>query len=263
MLINSVILVLREVLEAAMVVSVLLALSRNLRLPAGWLLWSVPITGFFIVLFSSTLDALTDAFDGAGQEVVSAGLQAAVFAGIVGVVFFAELMRSGRVNSFRPLHWLMAITVICAMVREGSEILIYISAFAAFEESRAAVFAGSGIGAGIGISLGVLQYAALRAMPARTSYRLCIFIMALIGAGMVMQATMLLEQVDWLQAGQGLWDSSGLVSEESIAGQLLYAVFGYEATPGLTQVVLYFGSVALVAAAWAVPRQLAGARYGA
>lgn len=261
MLINSVILVLREVLEAAMVVSVLLALSRNLHISAKWLLWSLPITGLFILLFSSSLDALTDAFDGAGQEVVSAGLQTAVFAGIVGVVFVAELLRSGRDGLYRQLRWLMAVTVVCAMIREGSEILIYITAFAAFEESRAAVFAGSGIGAGIGISLGVLMYAALRAMPAETSYKLCIFVMALIGAGMVMQSTMLLEQVDWLQPGPGLWDSSELVSEQSIAGQLLYAVFGYEATPGLTQVLLYLGSVALVVAAWALPRHLTGVHY--
>lgn len=244
-----------------MVVSVLLALSRNLRLSANWLLWSLPVTGLFIMLFASTLDALTDAFDGAGQEVVSAGLQTAVFAGIVGVVFFAESMRSGRGNKYRLLPWLMAVTVICAMVREGSEILIYVTAFAASGENRVAVFAGSGIGAGIGISLGVLLYAALRAMPVEPAFRLCIVVMALIGAGMVMQSTLLLEQVDWLQAGPQLWDSSSLVSEQSLAGQLLYAVFGYEATPGLIQVLLYLGCVTLVAVAWAVPRRLSGEHY--
>ncbi|TDG11861.1 hypothetical protein E2F43_15955 [Seongchinamella unica] len=260
MLINSVILVLREVLEAAIVVSVLLAVSRNLRLSTRWLLASLPVTAIFILLFSSNLDAITDAFDGAGQEVVSAGLQIAVFAGIVGVVFITELQRSGHVGSLRPLPLLMAITVICAMIREGSEILIYITAFAASGENGAAVFAGSAIGGGIGISLGVLMFAALRAVSAELSARLCVFLMALIGAGMVMQSTMLLEQVDWLQPGRELWDSSALISEQSISGQLLYAVFGYEASPGLVQVLLYAISVVLVALAWVLPHHFAGVR---
>jgi high-affinity iron transporter len=254
-LINSVILVLREVLEAAMLASVLLALSRNLRLPMQWLLWSAPLTIVFIILFAATLDRVTDAFDGAGQELASAGLQGTVFLGIVGVVLFAEFCRGG-LRGLRPgMSWLMGVTVTCAMIREGSEILIYITGFAASEEHRTAVFAGSTVGAGIGVSLGVLLFAALRAMRQGLSYILCIVLLAMIGAGMVMQSTMLLEQVDWLPVGRELWDSSALVSEQSITGQLLYAVFGYEATPGLIQGLLYAGSIALVAVTWA------GARY--
>ena len=75
-------------------------------------------------------------------------------------------------------------------------------------------------------------------------------LLCLIGAGMIMQATMLLEQVDWLPSGEPLWDSSGLLSEQSVAGELLYAVFGYEATPGPAQVVLYSTSLLLMLAVW-------------
>lgn len=250
MLINSVILVLREVLEVAMVVCVLLALSRNLNLSARWLLWSTPVTAAFIVLFASTFDIVTDAFDGAGQEVVSAALQGAVFLGIVLIVFTGERHRRSHLGTLLIIQLLMAFTAVCAMIREGSEILIYITGFAASEEHRTAVFAGSAVGAGIGISLGVLLFAGLRAMRPLYSYALCIFLLALIGAGLVMQSTMLLEQVDWLSVGRELWDSSALVSEQSITGQLLYAVFGYEATPGLVQVMLYAGSLTLVALSW-------------
>ncbi|RLQ22478.1 hypothetical protein DWB85_07610 [Seongchinamella sediminis] len=262
MLINSVVLVLREVLEAAMVVSVLLALSRNLRLPASWLFWSLPVIAIAVVAFASTLDTITDAFDGAGQELVSAALQIAVFVGIVAVVFWVASEDSRRDGDQRLLQWLLALTVVCALVRECSEIVIYITAFAAASETRAAVFAGSAIGAGIGISLGVLLFASLRAVPLVLSTSLCIALMALIGAGMVMQSTMLLEQVDWLQPGMQLWDSSALVSEQSISGQLLYAVFGYEATPGRVQVLLYLASVILVAGAWWLPRHYGGKHYG-
>lgn len=103
---------------------------------------------------------------------------------------------------------------------------------------------------GIGVSLGVLLYAALRALPANFASNVCYLLLAFIGAGMVMQSTMLLEQVDWLLAGEQLWDSSFLISEHSITGQLLYAVFGYEATPGINQVLLYGASLAAVVMAW-------------
>ena len=75
-------------------------------------------------------------------------------------------------------------------------------------------------------------------------------VLILMATGTVMQATMLLEQVDWLPAGQALWDSSRFISEQSTAGQLLYAVFGYEATPSATQAVLYMVCLLAMAAAY-------------
>ena len=77
---------------------------------------------------------------------------------------------------------------------------------------------------------------------------------------MVMQATMLLEQVDWLPAGKSVWDSSALVSEQSITGELLYAVFGYESTPSYLQLALYLASLGLMLAVILLARRNAGKR---
>ena len=125
------------------------------------------------------------------------------------------------------------------MIREGSEILIYITGFAAVEDQRTAVFAGSAIGAGIGLSVGVLLFFALRALDASRSKITALVLLGLIGAGMVLQSTMLLQQVDLLPMGQPVWDSEALISEQSIGGELLYAVFGYESSPSFIQVILY------------------------
>lgn len=239
MLFNSVILILREVLEAAILVSILLALSRNLGLGVRWLWWALPVAVIGTVAFASSLDVITDALDGAGQEVANASLQLLVYLLTVGI-----LALLGRGDAVRPaLAVLMGGTVICALAREGSEMLIYIRGFASVVELRGAVFTGSAIGAGIGLSMGVLLYSALRAFNAK---RACIVLLCFIGAGMVMQATMLLEQVDWLPAGRPVWDTSSLVAEQSITGELLYAVFGYEATPSLIQVALYCASLLLM-----------------
>ena len=112
------------------------------------------------------------------------------------------------------------------------------------------VFAGSAIGAGIGVSLGVLLFSALRSLNGERCYNLCLLLLAFIGAGMVMQASLLLEQADWISAGQPLWNSSALLSEQSIAGELMYAVLGYESTPSAVQVGLYILSLSGMLLAW-------------
>lgn len=253
MLANSVILVLREVLEAAVLVSVLLAMSRALGQGLRWAWWPLSLALVGSLLYASSMDILTDAFDGAGQEVVNASLQLLVFAATVMVVFFEGAWPRG---GWRTLRGMMIGAVTLALLREGSEIWLYVSGFAAAVDLRPSVLTGSAIGAGIGISFGVLLYAALRALPEARQRPTCRVLLALIGAGMVMQATLLLEQVDWLDAGRPLWDSGSIVSEASIAGELLYAVFGYEATPGLTQGLLYLAGLGAYGAAFYASRRL-------
>ena len=252
MLLTSVILVLREVLEAAMLISVLLALSINWKQGFTWLWWSLIAGAVGAVLFASFLDVITDAVDGAGQEVANASLQLLMYC--LSLLIVALIPTPG--SNSRVISFLMASAVACAMIREGSEILVYITGFASAEEHRTAVYAGSAIGAGIGVSLGVLLFAALRAMEYGRAQLTSVVLICLMGTGTLMQATMLLEQVDWLPAGKALWDSSGIISEQSIAGELMYAVFGYEATPSVTQVGLYVVCMASIIAAYLVGARL-------
>ena len=254
MLLNSVILILREVLEAAMLISVLLALSLNLRCGVRWFWWALPVGLGGTVLLASGLEMITDALDGAGQEVVNAALQGLVYCFTVGIVWFSVGAASSSQSQANILTILMTCAIALAMIREGSEVLVYISGFAAAEAHRTAVYAGSAIGAGIGLSLGVLLFSTLRELDAGLARKSCLVLACLMGAGMVVQSTMLLEQVDWLSVGHSLWDSSGLISEQSIIGELLYAVFGYESTPSRLQAVLYTASILIAVVAYVVAR---------
>jgi high-affinity iron transporter len=243
-LINSVILVLREVLEAAILISVLVTLSLNLRCGLRWFLVAIPLGLLGSVALAFSLRVITDALDGAGQEVVNAALQLLVYSlAVVIVGISAGVRTTSRPSVF--LNIAMAVAVASTMTREGSEILIYITGFSSVQEYRLAVYAGSAIGAGIGLSAGVLVLSLLRSLDADRAKTACLLLVALIGSGMVMQSAMLLAQVDWLPSGRTVWDSSALVSEESVTGELLYAVFGYESRPGLVQISLYFSSLLL------------------
>src|SRR5690606_7165635 len=85
---------------------------------------------------------------------------------------------------------------------------------------------------------------ASRPAPRRT---LTLGLIALFGGNMLSQAALMLIQSDWLPGGAILWDSSALLPEDSLAGQLFYALVGYEATPSLTQAIAYFGGFTLLA----------------
>lgn len=66
-----------------------------------------------------------------------------------------------------------------------------------------------------------------------------------------MQLAKLGAQIGWVDSGPALWDTNWVVSERSWLGQLLHALFGYDANPDAAQAAFYFvslGAVCLVAA---------------
>jgi high-affinity iron transporter len=71
-------------------------------------------------------------------------------------------------------------------------------------------------------------------------------LLALISAAMLSDAVNMLTQADWLPARHYLWDSSSWLAEDSLMGQLLYALLGYEATPTALQLAAYICGLLLV-----------------
>jgi high-affinity iron transporter len=252
-LINSVILVLREVLEAAVLVAALLALARVIRVGFTWSWLALLLSLIGVATLARLLGPLTDMLQGTGQEVVNASLQIGVFLFTLLIIVDTRQRPGGRRCSALT-GALMALAVALAVTREGTEILLYVDGFSQPAENRQAVLLGSAIGAGIGVSAGILCYAALVVLAPARAYRACLACLCLLGAGMVLQASLLLDQAGWLAPGQPLWDSNWLIPEQSMAGQLLYAVLGYEATPGAIHLVLYGSSLllAVLTSAYAV-----------
>ena len=93
----------------------------------------------------------------------------------------------------------------------------------------------------------MLFYYLLLALPARRTLLISLILLSLTAAGMCAQATKLLIQADWISVAGPLWNTSGILPEESLAGQLLYALIGYEASPSAAEVAIYAGSLAIMA----------------
>ena len=239
MLLTSVVLVLREALEAALIISVLLALSRVRRLGNSWLPWALSLGLAGAVTYAMSISMVSDWFDGVGQEVVNAFMQLLLYLLLVAfAVLTIRPQPTGRGN-LRGLHLLMIASIALAITREGSEILIYLTSFSQSLELFTPILTGGMVGLGIGLSVGAITYYALLSLRRRLLPQLCSIVLAVVAAGLAGQAAQLLIQADWLPAQTALWDTSDWLPEDSLTGQLLYALVGYEATPTPLQAVIY------------------------
>lgn len=246
MLLTTVIIILQEVLEAAVLIGLLLALTRSLELGYRWFGAALLLGVLGAALYGLQLTPISNALDGVGQEVLNALIQFAIY-GLLLIVAASLLPLRPEPGQRRLLTFVMTVVVALAILREGSEIYVYLLSFRYRPEPLAAVTTGSLIGAGIGFSVGALFYYGLLSLsPKRRQLAICV-LLALIGAGLCLQASQLLVQADWLPAQYPLWDTSSLLPESAIAGRVLYAVAGYEATPTALQVVIYVAALVTMA----------------
>jgi high-affinity iron transporter len=244
-LLNSVIIILREVLEAALLISVLLVLTQSLDKSFRWVAWALLAGLIGATVYGISIDVISEWFDGVGQEVVNALLQVGIFSLIAVTMVLLPRQLYAR-ESGGLLAVMMILMVALVLTREGAEIMIYLSGFLRGSDQLSSVLLGAAIGASIGISAGVLFYYLLRNRSERRTIGISVVVLMLVGSGMASQAAQLLIQADWLPAQLPIWDSSGWISESSVTGQLLYALIGYEATPAAIQAGFHFGGLLLL-----------------
>lgn len=253
MLLSSVILGLQETLQAALLVSVLLATSQQLSCKLSWVIYA--IGGGLVLAFSYALNIawISEWFDYAGQEIVNALLQVSV-AVLIGICTWV-LVRGWTPESREdgPYHSLLFMVfataaVMLAITREGFEMLIFLVGFYQIKEVFDTVIIGSLIGLGIGISVGNLIFYGLTGLDGRWRMGAAVSLLALFAGNMLSQTALQLDQANWISSTSALWNTTDLLSEESLPGKLLHALIGYESTPSIVQVIAYAAGAMLVVA---------------
>jgi high-affinity iron transporter len=228
MLLDAILTVLRETLEAGVLISLLASVTRQLRLRTTWLYISLPIGIGGALIYSLNLGAISSAFDGVGQELLNALLEYLIYASLVAIVVLLKDWRATRTNA---LHACMATIMVLALSREGAEILMFFSSYLRTEAALVRALTSGFVGFGVGLSAGVVTFLMLVTLPTAPALRIQSVLLSIISAGMALQATQLLAQADWVEPGLPIWDSTLLLAEDSMLGQMAYAVLGYEATP--------------------------------
>lgn len=253
----SLLLVFREVLEAALIVTIVLAVTRGLPNRGRWIVGGIlaGVLGALLVAFSA--DAIANAMEGVGQEVFNACVLLAAVAMLAwhaiwmahhGRELAAQMKSVGGavVSGARPPSVLIAVVAL-AVLREGAEIVLFMYGLSAGGASMAQQAIGAALGLVAGVAIGALLYFGLLRIPMRHFFTVTNWMVVLLAAGMAAQAANYLVQADLLPVlHRQVWDTSWLLSNQSDFGNALKTLIGYDAQPSGIQLVFYVATALLI-----------------
>ncbi len=88
--------------------------------------------------------------------------------------------------------------------------------------------------------MGFILYFGLARIPMHYFFRVTGWMILFLAAGLASQAAAFLVQADWLPpVGRTVWDTSAILPEDGLLGQLLHALVGYVAQPDGIQLIFY------------------------
>jgi high-affinity iron transporter len=157
----------------------------------------------------------------------------------------AEMRRVGSEVSegAKPLTAL-AIVVGLAVLREGSEVVLFLYGIMASGTSGSALVVGGLLGIAAGVAFSALTYFGLLAIPNRYIFSVTSWLIALLAAGMAAQAVHFLNNAGLVVAlDRTMWDTSWILSEGSILGRMLHALIGYTERPTEMQLMVYIATL--------------------
>jgi high-affinity iron transporter len=252
-------LVFREVLEAALIISVVCAATRGVPRRGSFVLGGIGLGVMGALLVAVGADYIASLAGGAGQDIFNAGvlLSAVVMIGWHVVWMsshgreLAEHMRSvgGAVKAGSRSLTLLLTVVALAVLREGSEIVLFLYGMAAGGIGRGGLAAGIALGVGAGSILGFALYFGLLRIPIKHFFSVTNAMLILLAAGLASTAAGFLVQSDLLPTwGSQIWNTSHLLSDDSLLGRTLGILIGYKAAPAGVQIVFYLVTAALLVA---------------
>lgn len=252
------VIVFREVLEAALIIAIVLGASRGVAHRGRWVTGGITagvLGACAVAVFAS---AIANAVEGRGQELLNAGILLVAVAMLGwhnvwmsshGRKLAGEMKRLGQDVSVgvKPLSAMLAVTAL-AVLREGSETVLFLYGLAASGSGSTALVPGGLLGLAGGVIIGWLLYRGLLHIPLRHFFSVTGWIVLLLAAGLAANAANYLSQAGLLPAlYPQLWDTSAVLSEKSLVGQFFHVLVGYNDRPSGMQMLFYLGTLITIA----------------
>ncbi|MEJ0096003.1 MAG: FTR1 family protein [Methylocella sp.] len=254
-MIGALIIVLREVIEAGLIVGIVLAVTKTMpqRTPFIWGGLAAGLLGAALVAVFA--GALSNAFEGVGQEIFNASILGLavimltwhnVWMARHGRELSDELRRVGGevTNGSRSLMAL-AVVIGVAVLREGSEVVLFLyGVVISSHDSGLSLLVGGVLGLLLGAAICLLTYTGLVTIPARHLFKVTSILIAFVAAGMAAQCIALLEQADIATSlSRTVWNTSAILPDNSIPGRVLHTLLGYTDRPTELQLLAYLGTL--------------------
>ncbi len=263
----SLIIVFREAMEAGLIVGIVLAATQGVARRGRWIAGGIAAGAAGAGLVAAFAAALSDAFEGAGQEVFTAGILIFAVAMLSWHILWmsahartmaAELRQVGHDVQLgqRSLAALAAVVAV-AVMREGAEVVLFLyGVVVGSGSSGLALAAGGFIGLALAAALSWLLYRGLVIISLRRLFSVTNGLIALLAAGMAGQAVAVLHGADLLPGwGEHVWDTSRVLADDTLIGRSLHALVGYSARPSGIQVAAYAITLLVLAVSgWVISR---------
>ena len=265
------IIVLRESFEAALLIGIIAAATRSIAGRGRWISGGIAAGLAGACVVAALTGHIAALFDGAGQELFNVLVLATavillgwhnIWMTAHGAELSADAKRVGRdVGEGRRALSTILTVIALAVLREGSESVLFLyGLLSSGETSGMAVAAGATLGLLMGAALGLVLYLGMLRIPMRWFFSVTAALILLIAAGMASRIAQFLIQADMLPSLQSpLWDFSAVLPTDSIGGEVLRALIGYDAAPAGMQVLFYVvTALVILTGMWSVRRAAAG-----
>jgi high-affinity iron transporter len=254
----TLIIVFREVIEAGLIVGIVLAATQGVPRRGLFVTYGVIAGVLGACLVAGFAGEIASLFAGAGQEIFNASILLLAVCMLTwhnvwmaghGRAMAQEMKAVGaEVAAGQKSLAALAIVVGVAVLREGSEVVLFLYGIAsAGGTSNAAMLLGGALGLAAGAGVSALMFFGLLQIPAGKLFSVTAWLITLLAAGMAAQAVLFLQQAGYLEVLQRtVWDTSWLLSQDSIGGRLLHTLIGYNDSPNGAQLIAYAATIAVI-----------------
>ena len=239
----SLIIVFREAMEAGLIVGIVLAATEGVPGRGRWIAGGIAAGVAGASLVAAFAAALSNAFEGAGQEVFTAAILCFAVVMLSWHILWMSrharhdgrrVARRGAGGAARPALARGAGAVVAvAVMREGSEVVLFLYGIVVATHTDPVALATGGVaGLALACATSWLLYRGLVIIPLHRLFQVTNGLIALLAAGMAGQAAAILHSADLLPGwGEQLWNTSFILADDSFLGRSLHALVGYSARP--------------------------------
>jgi high-affinity iron transporter len=253
---------LREGVEASMIVAILLAYLnrlgrreyfRDIFLGVGAALLLATTAG--VVIYTTVRS-----YDGTrGQTIFETGTYLLAAAVLTYMTFWMrnharsiskELRERADAAMDGKARWGLALLAFQAVGREGLETVVFTLAIL-FSTSPAGAVTGAAIGLAGALAIAFVIYRLGHKLNLGKFFTVIGVLLMVFAAGLLADAIENLQQLGWLPVlDLPMWHTGRLLSEDSAMGDVLHTFFGYSDAPTPLQLLVYVGYLAIVIAAY-------------
>jgi high-affinity iron transporter len=248
--ITSLVLSLREGLEAALIIGIVLgALRRTGRSDLNRSLWAGVVSAFIVSLLVALLLRLVDQELTGTAEQIFEGVTLLLAAGVLTWMIFWMRRQSGKIKSELEGKVSRAelgrgggalfLLAFIAVLREGIELALYLTA-SSLTSSAFQTLLGTSIGLLSAGVLGYLLYSSTLRLNLQQFFQVTSVILILFAAGLIAHSVAEFNEAGIIPAViSPIWNLNPLLNDQSALGVIFSTLFGYHGSPSLTEALSY------------------------